>query len=83
MHLVQPNRHPAGQQLDSYYSTKILEMCLCKWIMKYCPTLKGLTAENKLSFCHSQQITSFLDASEKKAYNCEDNSFIKSRVGES
>lgn len=25
MHLVQPNRHPAGQQLDSYYSTKILE----------------------------------------------------------
>lgn len=54
MHLVQPNRHPAGQQLDSYYSTKILEMCLSKWIMKLCSILKG-SAENKLSVCHTQQ----------------------------
>lgn len=62
MHLVQPNRHPAGQQLDSYYRTKILEMCLCKWIMKLCPITKQLSAENKLSNGHSQQNYILLDA---------------------
>lgn len=62
MHLVQPNRHPAGQQLDSYYSSKILEMCLCKWIMKLCPVTKELSAENKLSNGHSQQNYILLDA---------------------
>lgn len=49
MHLVESNRHPAGQQLDSYYSTKILEMCLCKWIMKLNPVLKGLSGLLKIN----------------------------------
>lgn len=66
VHSVGPNRHPAGQQLDSYYSTKILEMCLCKWIMKMCLLLKGLTAENKSANGHSQQNYILLDAGRGK-----------------
>ena len=60
MHLVKPNRRPAGQQLDSYLSTKMLEMCFSKLIMKQHRTLKGLTADNKLSIGHSQQNDIFL-----------------------
>lgn len=60
MHLVKPNRRPTGQQLDSYLSTKMLEMCLSKLIMKQHRTLKVLTADNKLSIGHSQQNYIFL-----------------------
>lgn len=88
VHSVQPNRHPAGQQLDSYYSTKILEMCFCKWIMKMCLLLKGLTAENKLANGHSQQNYILQDAgrgrfrSEKKKHATVEKTIVSLIQGE-